>query len=327
MKDHSKQYAPYGKFLWNLWLIDRGAEHHLFHLQMERTTDPTRRDQVRTTIGHAVSKDFLDWQELSSALVPEPIGTAWDDYSLGAGSVILKDGIYYLYYTGKNSRPENANTQKICLATSTDLLLWTKHPTNPILEVDTRYYDASGIISKGGTIGAWRDPFVFKDSHSEKYFMVLSARSKELTTEHDACVALAQSEDMIHWEVLPPIFSPGKYSEISAPQIIFHKDTYYLFFTTRKKNYEPMFAKQHGAHEGLHCYYSKDLLSGYKPVNGNGVVFADDSEMYGVRVHHDSDDTFYGIGWLHQDTRGSFIGKVANPIKLKIANDQVFVVG
>lgn len=298
----------------------------MFHLQSDRSTDPDLRNKLPSSIGHAVSKDLVHWQELPTAIRPSPTGTAWDDQALWSGSVAEKDGIYYLYYTGKNSRPEYAITQKICLATSHDLLTWTKHPSNPIIETDERYYDNSGLYFKNGVIGAWRDPFVFKDPHSEKRFMTISARDKNITSQHDACVALAQSDDMLHWDVLPPIFSPQHYDEIEVTRVIYHNDHYYLFFTTHTNSYEPAFAKKYGAHEGLHCYYSNDLYGDYQPVNGNGVVFDKGREVYDIRVLPLQGDEFIGIGWLNHDQNGRFVGKVARPIKLKIQGDQVFVI-
>lgn len=298
----------------------------MFYLQADRVTDPDQRDKHATSIGHAVSNDLEHWKEAPTALIPEPTNTAWDDYALWSGSVAEKDGLYYLYYTGKNSAPEHANTQKICLATSMDLITWNKHSQNPILEVDERYYDASNLLFKGGIAGAWRDPFVFKDPHSEKRFMTISARDKKLTGQHDACVALAITDDMVHFDVLPPLFSPGVYDEIEVTRVIYHNEYYYLFFTTHISSYKPSFAKKFGAYEGLHCYYSKDLYGGYKPVNGTGVVFDKGRDVYDIRVLPLHDNEFIGVGWLNRDPFGRFIGKVSRPIRLRIDGDQIFVV-
>lgn len=326
MYDHSQQYAPYGKYLWNTWFFNNESDYHLFYLQIDRATNPRLRSKLPTSIGHAISKDLINWQELPQALTPSPIGSAWDDYALWSGSVIKKDTTYYLYYTGKNAQPEYSNTQKICLATSPDLSNWKKHSQNPILETDARYYDASGLIFKGGTIGAWRDPFVFKDPHSEKRYMTISARDKALTSQFDACVALAYSHDLVQWEVLPPIFSPGIFSEINLTQVIYHQDRYYLFFTTSTRSNKSPTARKNDALDGLYCYYSKNLLGGYQPVNGNGIVFDTSRAGYDIHVFPHRDNEFIGVGWLDTDKTGQFIGKVAKPIKLKIQNDQIFVI-
>jgi len=197
----------------------------------------------------------------------------WDNKNLWSGCVARKDNTFYIYYTGENSNPSVSNIQKIGVAISKDLNIWTKYDKNPILEADPRYYQMDNNKNVLGNVGAWRDPFVFKDQYSDSRYMTISARENTKGIKYNACVALAQSDDMINWNILPPIFSPGIYDEIEVTRIIYHNGYYYLFFTTYGRNYEPEFAKQHGAHDGLHCYYSDNLFGGYKPINGNGVVF------------------------------------------------------
>lgn len=320
-------FAPYGKFLFDPWFVQCNTVYHAFYLELSRTTDPKKRSKIPVTIGHASSSNLKDWQELSTALTPSPQGTAWDDFSLSAGSVVEKDGTYYLFYTGKNSQNSHVNIQKICLATSMDLIKWVKHPTNPIIEINPTYYDSSGLIFKGGLVGAWRDPFVFTDPRTGKYYMTISARSQALTIQYDACVALAESNDLLNWKVLPPIFSPGYYDVMDRTQVIYHNHYYYLFFTTTSKNYEPLFAKKHGTYEGLHCYYAKELTGDYKPINGTGAVFSTNQTLCDVRILPTKNNTFIGLGWEKYDRNNRFVGKLATAITLTISGDQIYVVG
>jgi len=323
MKDYARNYAPKGMVLWDSWFINRGDECHMFHLQAEPSDDPTKRPVNNVSIGHAVSKDYIHWQELKTAL-QAGCDDEWDNKDLWSGCAAEKDGTYYLYYTGKNSTPGMENIQKIGLATSNDLQTWVKHPENPILEADLRYYEMDNNVNVLGNAGSWRDPFVFKDLTSEKRYMTISAIAKEEGSEYNACVALAESDDMIHWRVLPPIFSPGVYDEIEVSRVIYHAGLYYLFFTTHAGNYAPDFAKVHGAHEGLHCYYSEDLFGGYKPVNGNGVVFGNGNDIYDIRVLNTKDNDFIGIGWLNCGADGKYIGKLSDPMQIRIEGNRIY---
>lgn len=316
-------YAPKGKLLWDSWFINQGDLCHIFHLQADPSDDSEKRHNNGVSIGHAVSKDYIHWEELPTALEPGT-GSEWDNKDLWSGCVKEKDGLYYMYYTGKNNSPGMENIQKICLAVSRDLSTWTKHPNNPIVECDTRYYDMDNKKNSIGRIGAWRDPFVFKDPNSQKRYMSISARARGANTQYNGCVALAESKDMINWEVLPPIFSPNVYDEIEATCIVYHKGFYYLFFTTHASNYLPSFAREHGAHGGLHCYYSENLFGNYKPVNQNGVVFNNGHEIYDIRVLKIGGDDFIGIGWLNFDSEEKFVGKLSRPIKIQIEQDRVF---
>lgn len=325
MHRYKTQYTPHGKYLWDAWFIEKAGRHHMFHLQTAASIDPTPaiRDASGVSIGHAISDDFRHWHELPTALTPGP-AAAWDNANLWSGCVAEKDGQYYLYYTGLNAAPEHRHIQKICVATSPDLLTWKKHPHNPILEADERYYHHSSEPNGLGHIGAWRDPFVFKDPYSDRRYMTISARTKCDDTEYNGSVALAESEDMIHWTVHPPIFSPGVYDEIEVTRVIHHNGYYYLFFTTKAVNYEPSYAKKYGAHEGLHCYYSDNLFGGYLPVNGNGTVLDNGSEIYDIRVLHQQDNDFIGIGWLNRDTHNNFIGRLSEPMRIRIETDRVY---
>ncbi len=231
MGKYANNYAPIGKVLWDYWFIKQGDTHHLFHLQADPSNDSSKRYTDGVSIGHAVSKDYIHWTQLPTALKPGANGN-WDDKNLWSGCVAEKDGLFYLYYTGKNSAHGMENIQKIGVAVSFDLQTWTKHPKNPILETDSQYYDIDNNLNAIGKIGAWRDPFVFKDPNSGKRYMTISSRIKGSNKEYNACVGLADSENMIDWNILPPIFSPGIYDEIEVTRVIYHAGLYYLFFST-----------------------------------------------------------------------------------------------
>ncbi|MCK4700197.1 MAG: glycoside hydrolase family 68 protein [Bacteroidales bacterium] len=318
----NKNYSPKGKLLWDSWLIKDNNKFHIFYLQATPSKDPEERHNSHVTIGHAVSEDLIHWKELPIALEPGE-NDSWDDLALWTGSVIKKDEKYFMFYTGRNKNEDKKWIQKIGLAVSNDLTKWGKIKNNPILEAE-KYYYIDNQKNKLEKIGAWRDPFIFQDPESQKYYMTISAREKNNKREYDGCVAIAESSNLLNWKILPPIFSPNVYDEIETTQVIFHKGFYYLFFSTHASNYEPNFAKKNGAFGGLHCYYSKNLFEGYKPVNDNGVVLGNGDEMYDIRLLHDKKDKFFAIGWFNKSKKKKFTGKLTLPFKIKIEKNKVF---
>jgi len=212
------------------------------------------------------------------------------------------------------------------LATSDDLVTWKKSPQNPILEA-SGFYSIDNRKNKLNKIGAWRDPFVFYDTESKRYYMTISARDQNYGREYNGCVALAESTDLLDWKILPPIFSPGIYDEIETTQIIYHINLYYLFFSTHASNYQPAFAKENGSFGGLHCYYSEDLFGKYSPVNENGVVPGNGNDLYAIRLLYDKADDFFAIGWLNGEKNKRIIGKLSFPFKIRIENDKVYRLG
>lgn len=321
-------FSPKRKILWDLWFIKDKRKYHAFYLQAKRTKNPEKRHNAKVSIGHAVSKDLKKWKELPIALRPGKKGS-WDDIGLWTGSVIKKGKKYYMFYTGRNSKRNVMWIQKIGLAISDDLINWEKFENNPILEAGKKYYEMSNVRNKLGKVGAWRDPFVFKDPKSGKYYMTISARKEGSKKEYNGCIALAESDDLINWEILPPILAPGRYDEMEASQVVYHKGKYYLFFNHGCDGglYEPKWEEKVGCHTGLHCYYSKNLFGGYKPVNKDGVVVEYADKIYDIRLIHRNNDHYISLGWLNLGTDGDFIGKMSDPFCLVIDNDKVFRTG
>ncbi len=176
-----------------------------------------------------------------------------------------------------------------------------------------------------GRVGAWRDPYVFLDPKSKNYYMLISARENNGRREYNGCAAIAQSNDLINWKILPPLFSPGVYDEVETIKMIYHDDRYYLFFSTAKENYKPEFAKKNGADGGLHCYYSDNLFGDYQPVNDTGVVFGKGDKVYDVELIHDKDNDFFAIGFLYKGKDRKLVGKLTKPFRVRIEKDKIFV--
>jgi beta-fructofuranosidase len=313
-------YSPPGMFLWDPWFIRHKGKFHMFHLQARRTDNPESRHDDGVSIGHAVSRDLSSWEQRPTALQPGRSGE-WDSLSLWTGSVIRKGKKFYMFYTGRNGRQKNI--QKIGLATSMDLDSWEKHPENPILEADNLVYEMADDSNLLGKIGAWRDPYVFRDSRSRKYYMIITARKKGKKREYNGCIALAESRNLIDWRVRNPILAKGRYDEMETPQMVFHDGRYYLFFGVPwPKLYHPGWERKTGNRTGLHCYYSKDLFKGYRPVNRDGIAAEDASRIYSMRLIQDKRNTFKAIGWLHMGDEG-FIGRLSAPGIVEIKKNKV----
>ena len=138
-------FIPEQHYLWDFWLVspsewgDAFAPYHLFYLQAPRTlSDPNARHNV-ATVGHAVSHDLRRWEPRGTALEAGQPGS-WEDQTIWTGSIIVRDGLAYMFYTGK-CHAEKGLVQRIGLAISSDLVHWERDPGNPLLEVETRWYE------------------------------------------------------------------------------------------------------------------------------------------------------------------------------------------
>ncbi len=330
LKEHySMHYSPKDKWMWDLWFLQKEGTYHMFYLQSEKHEDPEHRHQAHpeklgkpVTVGYAVSKDLINWEEKGTVL--EPTGFTWDEASIWTGSIIEKDGKYYKFYTGRDKN--KLLVQKIGLAISEDLINWKKHENNPILEADNVFYEMENKRNALNCVPAFRDPYVFKDPKTGKYYKTISARKKGEKKEYNACIALAESDDLINWKLHPPILAPDRYDEMETSQLVYSKGKYYLFFCTHFRGYHPAWAAKHGAWTGLHCYYSENIFGPYKPVNKNGLVLSMGKYIYGVRLLENG-DSFKAIGWLNYDDNDQFIGKLGKPFKIIIEEDTIVVEG
>jgi predicted GH43/DUF377 family glycosyl hydrolase len=84
-------------------------------------------------IGMATSEDGINWTK-----IPQPIILPdGNTNQIGVSDVILKDGVYYLFYSTKNPRTIN-------VATSPDGYNWTKYSGNPVMTA-SQLWEAGGV--------------------------------------------------------------------------------------------------------------------------------------------------------------------------------------
>lgn len=134
---------------------------------------------------------------------------------LWAPHIILHDGTYYMFYCAGSLK--GSSKYRIHLATSKDLITWTRHPANPMV-VDG--YDA-------------RDPFILKIGN--EWVMYYTATSTPRGGNH--IVACCKSNDLIHWGQRSVVFtdtSVGTFGgPTESPQVIRRGEYYYLFIGPR----------------------------------------------------------------------------------------------
>lgn len=228
---------------------------HLFYLK--RTDGPL-------FWAHALTKDFITWEELPDAILPGGLSDC-DAKGCWTGSVIENNGVFHIFYTGFNS--ENRFPQTICHAVSKDLILWEKDKNNPILTPDTKIYEKDD----------WRDPFVFWNIEEKKWWMLITAR-KQWKSSYNGCIALAKSRDLKKWEICSPLWFPEIFGPPECSDIFRRNKMWYLFFSDFiKTNY----------------VFSPDLKSFYFPDE----LGIDSTFLYAAKCFH-TPRKDYIVGWI-----------------------------
>ncbi len=172
-------------------------------------------------IGHATSNDGIAWtRDLLPVLDTGSLGE-WDDKSVWNPSVLLKDGVFHMWYSGYGNEDETGHGEdEIGHATSADGITWIKDEKNPVL--------------KEGNEGHWDDPVVVAPSviyDGTEYHMYYHASG----SPSNGSIGHATSPDGTVWTRDPqnPVISKGAWD---TPQTVyggalFHNNTYYMWYS------------------------------------------------------------------------------------------------
>lgn len=316
-------FIPEQHFLWDFWLVSphewSGARalYYLYYLQAPRALrDPNMRHNV-ATVGHAVSRDLRHWEQCGTALDAGQPGD-WDDQAIWTGSVIVRDGLAYMFYTGK-CQAEKGLVQRIGLATSTDLVHWKRHPANPLVEVDTRWYEAQS--TERAEAQTWRDPYIVYSSYEEAYYIFLSARIN--TGPHDGrgVIGLARSIDLLSWEVLPPVSTPGDFTEMEVPQVMALNDRFYLLFCASRHTATRLAHQEGRAWSGTHYLVADKLTGPYRSLTDEPLVADATGTYYAGKLVRDSAGILSFIAWRQWDEEGNFCGALSDIAKVYVLPD------
>jgi beta-fructofuranosidase len=201
---------------------------HLFHLVLPN----------HDYIAHAISEDGLNWKRIENALFIGHPG-AWDDDALWTMNVSAdpdRPGSWRMFYTGL-ARKERGRVQRVGLATSDDLIHWTKvgggdddpYPLD-VADGGETFYESS--LHEGRKWVSFRDPLFYCDG--EDRFLLVSGRVKYGPVIRRGCVALIEEVERDKWEFRPPLYHPRRYDDVEVPGLFKLGGHYFLLGSVRE---------------------------------------------------------------------------------------------
>jgi len=248
--------------LWDTWIFQEGPRFHLFHLQR-------RRENIGChSIEHAVSEDWVHWENLPTVLYQETGRDTWDSGWLMTGMTLQnpQDGKYYLFYGSMVGR-----IQRIGMAVSDDLITWHKHPANPILEAGGPYESDPRQALNYET--AWRDPYVFYHAPDACFYAFICARVRGAQSDlGGGCVAVCRSQDLLKWDYLPPAYVSDILTCLEVPEVFALNGQHYLTYTTSYHFGTPYRVADPYHSTGSFYVVSDHLLTGYHAPEGDALL-------------------------------------------------------
>lgn len=241
-----------------------------------RFADPdARHDHARI---HLLQRVGRYWVHLGPAM-PDGFSPGSREWS---GSAVFDDArsAVTLYFTATGRRGEKTRSyeQRMFAADATlnhshggvSLIDW--RALREVVRLDPQHYmPTDSGLGEVGKIKAFRDPAFFRDPASGHDYLAFAGSVANSGSAYNGAVGFARRNGT-GWELCPPVISAdGVNNELERPHVVHHDGLYYLFWSTQRHVFEPAGAR---GPTGLYGMVSSQLLKGWKPLNGTGLVFA-----------------------------------------------------
>lgn len=218
--------------MWGVWAFEWQGTFHIFYLEdIHADCDLLSWQKKNDHIGHAVSDDLVHWEARPSLCVNGEAGE-WNDMDIGkgaarSGQVVHHDGKFYLFVGAM----QGDGTQVLGVWISDDLENWEQHPANPVMKPAGPYYLDTPTKERPSV--CWRDPHIAYCEDDGFYHGVICSRLPSYSPDEQSGTAIGhlRSKDLIHWEHLPPLATPGdRFWQIEEPEVFQMDGRYYVMF-------------------------------------------------------------------------------------------------
>ena len=227
-------FRPVSGQVGDMCVIEHQGRYHFFYIERRLLEATPFFPGNEIYFGHASTANLVDWEVHDPVLLVRP-GT-WEEAHVWAPFVFRYQGRFVMAYTGVNRHL----SQNIGLAESDDLFTWRRFDTNPIYPARNRPWS----YWREDCIASCRDPHLLE--HDGRIWMTYTAN----TREGASCIALASTDDLVHWEDHGPIlvgpkdgyqveqeisrqrvFGNGRpQGQLESSNLLYRNGRWYLFF-------------------------------------------------------------------------------------------------
>lgn len=305
------------QWLWDSWAADDGEHHHLFFLKAPAALGDAGERHIHARVGHARSKDLVEWEVLPDALAPDPDG--WDDLAIWTGSVARgEDGVWRMFYTAISTRGgHQLRDQRIGMVESDDLIRWRRVTDRPVLEVDTRWYKS--LAEDSSASETWRDPLVLRDPDGDGWHMLLTARGLGAGQHDDGVIGHARSRDLLTWEAAPPLCGTGAgFGQLEVLQVREMGGRWVLVFTCHPQEQTEARRRQWGEF----CTWSVVGDSMLGPWDlAAARPFTAEPDLFAAPLVQRRDGSWAFVGFRNLEPKGTLAFEILDPIPVRLAGE------
>ncbi|TPG63666.1 glycoside hydrolase family 32 protein [Hymenobacter nivis] len=235
--------------------------------------------------------DFISYaQTATGEVLSSNSATCAQDFAIGTGSVVQRNGIYYFFYTGNNPNAGGCTNQKegLMLATATGPgQKFTKNTSfATIYAPSNQGYDFNDNF---------RDPYVYFDAPSNQYLMLIAARKDVGGGNFKGIIAKYTSANLLNWSYQGVLYDGGadNFFNMECPSVFKLGSTYYLLFSDQGSQ---------------NAYYRKS-----NSLNGpwsapSGTARLDGNGFYAPKLITDKYGDNYLMGWVNRQEGNSDTG-------------------
>lgn len=179
--------------------------------------------------------DFYSYSELSAGeILSCSSNSCTQNFALGTGNIIKGGNTYYAFYTG-----HNPNYPSSCVSKKEGIMLATSTSLNSNFTYNVSFSTIYPPVGQGYDENEnFRDPYVFWDSASSTYIMLVSAR-KNVGGTWKGVLAKYTSANLTGWTYAGVLYdgSSQNFFMMETPEIFKMGSNYYLIFSDINSKY------------------------------------------------------------------------------------------
>ena len=286
-------------WVWDSWYVRHDGVYHAFYLQAPTALrDPALRHS-NAGIGHSSSPDLVNWTPLPNVL-EAGAGGDFDDLAVWTGSIVHRDGLWHLFYTGVEAR-SHTKIQRVGHAVSTDLVAWTRRGL--ATQADARWYSTAADAPSYDE--PWRDPWVFR--LDGLWHMLVTAREP---TGSIGSVGHCTSNDLATWQVQPALSTNAGFSQIEVIQVLEVSGHHVIVFCAASGDVHS------AGTDAVTGTYSAPADGPLGPFHFDRAEAIRAAGIYAGRVLEGPTGELVLLGFIEADAGGRFVGAICDPVPL-----------